>query len=136
MCWKSEVSQKPQKTSESPYLVLLTKFVSLSVVVMPSLLTTYGLNNFLGTLILAATLHLFCAWMVDQSYNFFTVREGLKIDNMADLTFLCFNDGIVAFRHGMRVLSGLCLIISLNTFLGNEAESLVTLVSDKTNEKY
>ena len=60
----------------------------------------------------------------------------MKITNISDLTYLCFTDEIVNFRLFMKVCSSVCLIISLNTYLGNQTETLFKLITDKSSEKY
>ena len=136
MVWKSEESQsKGSKANEGAYIMVLARFVSLGVVVMPQLMSTYGLKTFVVSLTIVMALHLFCAWMIQKSIAFFK-RESMKISDMSDLTFLCFTDEIVNFRLLMKVLSSICLIISLNTFLGNETEAVFKLVTDKNNDKY
>ena len=98
-------------------------------------MSTYGLKTFVTCLAIVLILHLFSAWMTQKSVSFFR-RESMKITNISDLTYLCFTDEIVNFRLFMKVCSSVCLIISLNTYLGNQTETLFKLITDKSSEKY
>ena len=44
---------------------------------------------------------------------------------MADLTYLCFNDGVTAFYYLLRLLSIMSFLISFNMYLGAETDQIL-----------
>ena len=115
--------------------MIMTRFVSLGVVSMPVMMQTYGTKTFCISLLCVLSLNCLSAWMINTSINFFT-NENLKITHMNDLTYLCFNDGVGYFRQATKVLSSILTIVCLNIYLSNETESIVKLITGKSNDKY
>lgn len=92
----------------------------MSIFVIPTLLSQFGLVTTTLCLLLGVTFNLYSAWLAEQASKFFN-SEAIPVTSMHDLTYLCFGNDVVIFQEVIRILNKIAFLILTNAYLDSES---------------